>query len=148
MSPSIHKQTSPLRQRMIEDMQLRNMSPLTQKAYVRAIRNFVRFHGNRSPDELDYKDVRAYQLHLVSRGLQATSINPILCGLRFFYNVTLGKPDASHHIPLMRRSDKLPTVLSRQEVVCFLNAAQNIKYRTAFTCVYGDNTIIRIFCSI
>jgi integrase/recombinase XerD len=70
------EQITPLRRRMIEDMSLRNMSPATQCAYVSAVRNFSTFFG-RSPDKLTFEDVRAYQLHLVSRGLKPTTINPI-----------------------------------------------------------------------
>lgn len=105
-------QVSPLRQRMIDDMTIRNMSPLTQKAYVRAVKNFS-FHFRRSPDKLTFEDVRAYQLHLVSRGLEATTINQIMCALRFLYGTTLGKKDASEEIKLARQSDPLPIALSR-----------------------------------
>jgi site-specific recombinase XerD len=129
---------TPLRQRLIEDMKLRNMAYATQQAYVRAVKNFSKFHGNRSPDRLGYEDVRAYQLHLVSRGLQAQTINQILCALRFFYHVTLGKPDASAQIPLLRRPDKLPLVLSQEEVARFLDAVDDMRYKAAFACVYAS----------
>ena len=82
-------QVTPLRQRMIDDMAIRNMSPLTQKAYVRAVKNFS-LYFRRSPDKLTFEDVRGYQLHLVSRGLEATTINQIMCALRFLYGTTLG----------------------------------------------------------
>ena len=68
---------SPLRQRMIDDMTFRNMSPSTQKVYVRAVGNFSAFHG-RSPDKFGVEDVRKYRLHLMARGLKANSINPIV----------------------------------------------------------------------
>ena len=68
--------TSPLRQRMIDDMTIRNMSPQTQKVYIHAVANFSAFH-RRSPDKLAVEDVRTYRLHLIDRGLKATSINPI-----------------------------------------------------------------------
>jgi integrase/recombinase XerD len=104
-------QVTPLRQRMIDDMAIRNMSPLTQKAYVRAVKNFS-LYFRRSPDVLTFEDVRAYQLHLVSRGLEATTINQVMCALRFLYGTTLGKKDASEEIKLARQSDPLPVVLS------------------------------------
>jgi integrase/recombinase XerD len=63
------EQTSPRRQRMIDDIKLRNMSANTQKAYIRAVKNFSK-HFGKSPDKLTFEDVRTYQLHLVSRGLQ------------------------------------------------------------------------------
>ncbi|MGB6510417.1 MAG: phage integrase N-terminal SAM-like domain-containing protein, partial [Xanthobacteraceae bacterium] len=66
---SMPEQTSPLRQRMIDDMSVRNMAALTQTAYVRAVKNFSK-HFAKSPDKLTFEDVRQYQLSLVGRGLQ------------------------------------------------------------------------------
>ena len=83
------EQISPLRQRMLDDMKIRNMSPLTQYTYMRAVANFSAYHG-RSPDKLDVEDVRDYRLHLIARGLRANSLNPIMGALRFFYSTTLG----------------------------------------------------------
>ena len=71
------KPISPLRQRMIDDMTFRNMSPSTHKVYTYAVANFSTFHG-RSPDKLGIEDVREYRLHLIARGLKANSINPII----------------------------------------------------------------------
>lgn len=76
------EQMTPLRRRMIDDMTIRNLSPSTQKIYVRAVVNFSIFHG-RSPDKLTFEDVRDYRLHLISRRLKATTINPIMGALRF-----------------------------------------------------------------
>ena len=76
-------QISPLRQRMIDDMTLHNMAPSTQKVYAYAVANFARYHGT-SPDQLGLEEIRDYRLHLVARGLKATSINPIIGALRFF----------------------------------------------------------------
>src|SRR3954452_23114345 len=84
------KQITPLRQRMLDDMALRNMSPATQRVHINAVKNFSVFIG-RSPDKLTFEDVRTYQLHLVSRGLKSTTIHPILYALRFFYRTTLGR---------------------------------------------------------
>jgi integrase/recombinase XerD len=88
------EQTTPLRQRMIEDMTIRNMSPSIQKIYVRAVANFSIYHGC-TPDRLTSDDVRDYRLHLIARGLKATSINPIMGALRFFYGMTLGQKHVS-----------------------------------------------------
>ena len=71
------KQISPLRQRMIDDMKFRNMSPSTQKVYTYAVANFSAFH-RRSPDKLGIEHVREYRLHLMGRGLKGASINPII----------------------------------------------------------------------
>jgi site-specific recombinase XerD len=127
---------TPLRQRMIDDMKVRNLSAGTQKTYVRSVANFSAFHG-RSPDELSYEDVRDYHLHLVARGLKATSICQILSALRFFYGTTLGWPDAAQQIPLPRRSDPLPAILSQQQVALFLRSVSDPKMRTLFTVIYA-----------
>ena len=81
------KPTTPLRQRMIEDMAIRNMSPRTQAAYVRAVANFAIHHGV-SPDKLTFEDVRSYQVHLIGRSLKVATIIPIMCALRFLYGTT------------------------------------------------------------
>ena len=107
---------SPLRQRLIDDMTIRNMSPSTIKIYVYAVAKFSRFYG-RPPDKLTFEDVRDYRLHLLSLGYQPTSINPIMGALRFFYGTTLGRKEAAEHIPYARRADKLPAVLTGDEVV-------------------------------
>ena len=86
------KPTTPLRQRMIENMTIRKMSPLTQAAYVRSVANFAA-HYRASPDKLTFEDVRNYQVHLVSRGLKTATIIPIMCAIRFLYGRTLGKKD-------------------------------------------------------
>jgi integrase/recombinase XerD len=130
------KQTTPLRQRMIEDMTIRNMSPSSKKIYVRAVANFSIYHG-RSPDKLTAEDVRDYRLHLISRGLKATSINPIMGALRFFYGTTLGQKQVSEQIPYARREDTLPAVLARDEVVRFLKAVTDLQMRTTFIAIYA-----------
>ena len=130
------EQVSPLRQRMIDDMTIRNMSPGTRYVYIRAVKNFS-LHCKRSPDKLTFDDVRDYHLHLVSRGLEAQTINQIMCALRFFYGTTLGKANVAEHIPLARRSDPLPAILSRDQVARFLKAIPNLKHRTAFATIYA-----------
>jgi hypothetical protein len=76
-------QISPLRQRMLDDMAMRNMSPNTQKVYTYAVANFARYH-HQSPDKLGIEHIRDYRLHLLARGLKPKSINPIAGALRFF----------------------------------------------------------------
>jgi integrase/recombinase XerD len=130
------EQVSPLRQRMIDDMTIRNMSQNTQKAYIRAVKNFG-IYFRKSPDKLSFEDVRKYQLHLFSRGLGAQATNQIMCGLRFFYSTTLGMSQVSEHIPLARRPDALPAVLAREEVERFLKAVNDLEYRAAFVTIYA-----------
>lgn len=128
--------TTPLRQRMLDDMKVRNFSPLTQAAYVRAVKNFSAFFG-RSPDMLTFEDVRTYRLQLISRGAKPQTINQIICALRFFYGVTLRRPDAKSELPLARRADILPAVLAPEEVARFLGAVVNAKHRAAFATIYA-----------
>ncbi|BCH05079.1 hypothetical protein MesoLj131b_70780 (plasmid) [Mesorhizobium sp. 131-2-5] len=85
-------QISPLRQRMIEDLTIRNLSPETQRSYVHHVAKFSRFFG-RSPDQLAYEEVRAYQAHLVGRRVSWGALNQTVCALRFLYGVTLGRSD-------------------------------------------------------
>jgi site-specific recombinase XerD len=130
------EQVSPLRQRMIDDMTIRNMAVNTQKAYIRAVANFSK-HFGKSPDKLTFEHVRKYQLHLVSRGLQAATIIPIICAIRFFYGTTLGRAGAAEHIPLARKADTLPAVLTRDQVVRFLKSVPDLEMRTLFIVIYS-----------
>ena len=130
------KPTTPLRQRMIEDMTIRNMSPLTQFC-LRSRRRQLCIHHGVSPNKLTFEDVRSYQVHLIGRGLKVATIIPIMCALRFLYGTTLGLKDASEQIPLPRKEDTLPTVLSRDEVMRFLKAVTDLRMRTICITIYG-----------
>jgi site-specific recombinase XerD len=130
------KPISPLRQRMIDDMKMRNMSPNTQYIYISAVARFSAYH-RRSPDKLGLEDIRDSHLHLVSRKLKPTTINPIMGALRFFYGKTLGQKDIVDEIPYARLADSLPAVLSREEVERFLKTVRNLKMRTAFITIYA-----------
>jgi integrase/recombinase XerD len=127
---------SPLRRRMIEDMTVRNLSPATQRSYIHAVAKFSGYFG-RSPDRLDVEDVRAYQVQLVAGGISWPALNQIVCALRFFYGVTLGRTELPERIPYAREPRKLPLVLSADEVVRFLEAVPGLKSRTALTTAYA-----------
>src|SRR5258707_2492355 len=120
-SPPMTKPIAPLRQRMIDDMTMRNLSPSTRETYIRAVAQFSTFH-RRSPDKLGVEHLREYHLHLVSRGLSANSIRVKMSALRFFYRTTLRRPAIAGQIPMPRRLDHLPTVLAREEVEHLLKA--------------------------
>ena len=92
------EQTSPLRQRVTDDMGLRNMVALTEAAYLRAVKNFSK-HFGKSPDKLTFEDMRQYRLSLVGRGLGPQAVNQIMCALQFFYKTTMGIKDAHDPIP-------------------------------------------------
>jgi integrase/recombinase XerD len=83
---------SPLRQRMIDDLRMRQLSPTTQAAYLRIVREFARYLG-RSPDTATIEDLRGYQLHLVDRGTSPISLNAAITGLKFFFEITLDHPN-------------------------------------------------------
>lgn len=129
-------QTSPLHQRMIEDLTIRNLLPETQRSYVHHVSKFSRFFG-RSPDQLGYEEVRAYQAHLVGRRVSWGALNQTVCALRFFYGVTLGRSDLPERIAYARKPRKLPVVLSADEVVGFLQAVKGTRNRVALTTTYA-----------
>jgi integrase/recombinase XerD len=127
---------SPLRRRMIDDMMVRNLSPATQQSYIYAVARFSR-HFDRSPDRLGLEDVRAYQLHLIAQKRSWSHINQVACALRFFYGVTLGQAEAFERIVTGREPQKLPVVLSADEIVRFLEAVPGLRNRAALTTAYG-----------
>ena len=119
---------SPLRRRMIDDMTLRNLSPATQRSYLHAVSKFSRYF-DRSPDRLGLEDVRAFQVYLVSQGISWPALNQTVCALRFFYGVTLNRAEIPERIAYARTPRKLPTILSADEVVQFLEAVPSLKAR-------------------
>jgi len=127
---------SPLRQRMIEDMTIRNLSRSTQQSYVYAVARFSR-HFNCAPDRLGMEDVRAYQLHLIGRKCSWAHINQATCALRFFYGITLGQKGTIERIVAGKEPKKLPSVLSAEEIARFLSAVAGLRNRVALTTAYA-----------
>jgi len=127
---------SPLRQRMIDDMRMRKLSPKTQASYIRVVKRFAKFLG-RSPDTASAEDLRRYQLHLVDSGISAISLNANLTGLKFLFETTLVHPDLMAKMHAVHEPRKLPVVLSREEVARLLAATENIKHQTALSVAYG-----------
>ena len=128
---------TPLRQRYLEDMQVRNLSPKTQRLYVECVSLYAR-HFRKSPERLGPEDIRAYQLYLVhDKQVSWSRFNQSVCALRFLYRVTLGKDWAITHIPFPRKETTLPVVLSPSEVAQFLGALTNLKYRTVLMTAYA-----------
>ncbi len=127
---------NPLRRRMIEDMTIRNFDPRTQQTYMRSVRACCRY-CDRAPAELTFEDVRQYQLHLTQCGLAPASINGAMVALRFFFRVTLQRPEAVDYIPIVREPQRLPVVLSPAEIASLLEAAPGLKWRTALSVAYG-----------
>ena len=135
MTHSTHS-ISPLRQRMIDDMTLRKLAPKTQAAYLRAVIKFTLFFGQ-SPDLASPEDLRRFQLHLVNEGTSATTINATLTGLGFLFGATLERPDTLKCTSRVRQPQKLPRVLSVDEVARLLDGSKNPKHRAALAVAYG-----------
>lgn len=122
------KSVSPLRQRMLDDMTMRKLNPNTQAGYLRAVKNFVRFFGQ-SPDAASAEDLRLFQLQMVEQGISSTTLNATITGLKFFFGVTLDRSSALKKMSAVRREQKLPQVLSVEEVTRLLQGASNLKHR-------------------
>jgi site-specific recombinase XerD len=127
---------SPLRQRMLDDMALRKLSEQTQRAYIRAVERFARFFGQ-SPDLASPEDLRRFQMHLVEQGVSTTTINGTITGLRFLFEVTLDRPSALKRMSPLKAPQKLPIVLSTDEVKRLLEAAPGLKAQAALSVAYG-----------
>ena len=128
---------TPLRQRMIDDMRMRNMSECTVQAYVRAVAMFAK-HFKKSPDQLDRTAIREYLLHLVRGGASWSRYNQVRCALYFFYRITLGKDWPKEEIVCAKVPKRLPVVLSREEVRQFFAAIKRIKTRAIFMTLYAS----------
>ena len=128
---------SPLRQRMIDEMTLRGMSPRTHESYLGAVYGLAR-HYKQSPDQLSIEQVRDYLLHLErERHLSWNSLNVAVSGLRFFYFQTLGWEQTRMDIPPRKTPTRLPEVLSPEEVEQLLTAVDDVKHRTILTTIYA-----------
>jgi len=130
---------TPLRQRMLEDMQVRNLSPNTQHAYIDNVARFAR-HFGRSPADLGPEEIRRYQVYLVrERNLAPSSLEIAVCALRFLYTVTLQKPwPVDVVIPAPKKPRRLPpVVLSAEEVVHFLACVSALKHGAILTTDYA-----------
>ena len=126
-----------LRQRMLEDLQIRNYAPTTVDCYVRSVAEFAK-HFKRSPDQLGPEEVRAWQLFLVrEKKVKISSYIQAVCGLRFFYTNTLNRKIEIERIPLPRYEKKLPVILSKEEVKAMLEAPKNLGHRAILATLYG-----------
>ena len=130
---------TPLRQRMIEDMRLRNLSPHTIEAYVLAVKQFAN-HFQRSPQQLGGADARQYLLHLVQEQHASWSrYNIARCGLQFLYQITLGRDERFEKLPCARVPKRLPTVLCSEELRRLFDvAARDVKHKALLMTLYGS----------
>lgn len=128
---------TPLRQRMIEKLELRNYSPKTISAYVAAVAQFAK-HFGRSPDRLTGEEIRLWQVHLRdTRRVSWSAFNIAMCALRFFYREVAGRDDLIPRLAFMRKERPLPVVPSADEVCCFFEAVPVLRYRMVLTVAYG-----------
>ena len=128
---------TPLRQRMLEDMQVRNLSVHTQRSYLEQVSRFAR-HFDKSPAELGPEEIRAYQVYLTNEKKRSRSTMTIaLCGIKFFYQHTLKRDWTTLYLVRPRWQRKLPVVLSREEVRRILRQVHTPIYRICLTTIYS-----------
>jgi len=143
------ERTTPLRERMIEDMRIRGMGEKTQKGHIRAIKDFAAFLG-RPPDTATPEELRAYQLHMTNTGVTPTTFNVRIVSLRFFFGVTCGREEMKRYMQFRRAPRKLPVVLSVEEVADLLAAVPGpgLKYRAALGISYGAGLRASEVCNL
>ncbi len=128
---------TPLRQRMIEDMRIRNYSPGTITQYVSQVAAFARYFG-KSPDQLGPAHIRGFQLYLIDeKRVDWSTFNTAVCALRFFYCVSLKKDWMIRHLPYGKKPKRLPTVLSQEEVLRLFAATANLNHRLLLMTAYS-----------
>lgn len=127
---------TPLRQRMIEDMQARNLNPHTQRSHVLSCKRFAAFLG-RSPDTATADDIKAFQLHLIESGASIPNRNRIMTGVKFLLKVTLRQHDLVAEIYHIKEPQKVPLVMSRQEIERLLAIARSTKTKAMLSLSYG-----------
>ena len=133
----VWRPVSPLRQRMLEDMDLRGFSVKTQLSYVRSVSALSRYCG-RSPDKLSDEEIRSYFVHLkVERKLARQTVTIALCGIKFFYETTLKRDFSLTGVPVPKRQKKLPVVLSTGEVRAILGKVRKPRFQACLKLIYA-----------
>ena len=132
----VNETVSPLRQRMIDDMNMRKLSPKTQIGYIRAVAKLANYLKH-SPAQATSEELRQFQIALAEQGTSNITINATLSGLQFLYCKTLNRPDVVDKLSTVPTPRKLPQILSLEEVKRLIGAAYNLKYRTALSVAYG-----------
>jgi len=128
---------SPLRQRLIDDMNMRRFSRETQRNYIRDVGRFATFLG-RSPATATADDVRQFQIEQRDAGVPTPTMNSIVSALRFFFTYTIDRPDLARKLIRVAHPRNLPVVLSRDEVARLLNATTCLKHQAALSVAYGS----------
>jgi integrase/recombinase XerD len=130
------KAITPLRQRMIEDMTARKLCAGTQRGHILSCKRFAAFL-KRSPDTATLEDIRGFQLHLAETGVSICNRNRIMTGLRFLFRVTLRRLDLAEEVYHLREPQKLPLVMSVDEMKRLLAVASSLKTRVLLSLGYG-----------
>jgi integrase/recombinase XerD len=126
-----------LKQRMLDDLHIRNYAPSTVECYIRAVAEFAG-HFKKSPDQLGPEEIRSWQLYLLNeKRVKLSTYIQAVCGLRFFYRNTLNRKIEIDRIPLPRYEKKLPVILSKEEVKAILEAPKNLGHRAMLATLYG-----------
>ena len=126
-----------LREKMRNDLRVRNLAENTQISYLQSVTGLAKYYG-RSPDQLSVQEVQDYLLHLSQeKHLAWKSCNTIRHGLRFFYQVTLGRPTTQFYLPCAKEPSKLPQILSHEELVRLFTVATNRKHRALLMTTYA-----------
>ena len=139
---------TPLRQRMLDALVLRGMAARTQEAYIGAVAGLAR-HYRRSPDTLSADEVQHYLLHLLrERRLSRSSVNQYGCACRFLYGTVLGLDGAAFQIPLAPAPQRLPEILSREELARLFAMATHLKSRIFLMLTYGTGLRLSELCRL
>ena len=126
---------TPLRQRLIQDMRLRNYSQETIRSYVHWLSQFARYF-QRSPAVLTPEHARQYQPHLLEKKVSWSTYNQSVCALRFLYGTTLGRKEDIPRLPFGKKPKRIPIVLNRDEVLKLLQCVLSRKQRMLLTTMY------------
>jgi len=125
-----------IRQLMLEELQRRNYSSETIRAYIHAVKQYAEYF-KRSPEKLGPEHIREYQVHMVERKLAPHTIKAQSSALRFLYVRTLRRPCMLEHIPIPKTPVKLPQILSREEIARLIDGASNLMHRAILMTVYS-----------
>lgn len=141
--------TTPLREQMIEDMRIRGLGDKSQRAHIRALKEFAAFLG-RSPDTATPEELRAYQLHMTNAEVSPSVYNARITALRFFFSMTCGREEMNRYMQFRTEPRKLPAVLSVEEVSELLAVAPGpgLKYRAALSISYGTGLRASGVCNL
>ena len=139
---------SPLRERMIEDMQLHRFSDRTQSSYVRSVEGLARYY-NRAPDQLTEEDIRQYFVHLTcERKLARPTVTIALCGIKFFYEKSLKRDWSLTGVPTPKREKKVPVVLTHEQVKAILGRVRTVRHRACLSLIYACGLRLHEACQV